>query len=279
MGLWLLLWFQSIETPVLTLFFKVITEVGSDAIYILFVAWLYWCVDSRKGEKWAYLVLGSALLNGMVKIAVKGVRPFQANVGITAIDSTTATGYSFPSGHSQASSAFGSFLALEYKERWIKIVGIGTLLLIGTSRLYLRVHWPTDVLAGWALGACVALLFHYAYERYTLWVKGLVWVFFLISVFWFRDGDQIKLFGLFASVVLGMGLNQRGQPLPIHPFGKGGKRKYTIGIIVVMGMMIGLKALLPVNLNILRYFAVGFTLSYIYPWLFSKGYSKFGRQT
>lgn len=279
MGLWLLLWFQSIENSVLTTFFKIVTDLGSDAIYILFVAWLYWCVDLKKGEKWAYLILGSALLNGIVKLSVKGVRPFDAAVGITAIDTSTATGYSFPSGHSQASSAFGSFLALEYKEKWIKVLGIVTLLLIGVSRLYLRVHWPTDVLAGWALGACVALVFHFAYEKYRLGVKAMVWLFFIVSVFWFRDPDQIKLFGLFVSIVLGMAMNRYGRPLPIHTSGQGGKRKYVIGILLVMGTMGGLKALLPESLNFLRYFAVGFTLSYVYPWIFSKWYSKFGRQT
>ena len=279
MGLWLLLWFQSIENPFLTLFFNVVTELGSDTIYILFVAWLYWCVDSRKGEKWAYLILGSAFLNGIVKLSVKGVRPFQSNIGITAIDTSTATGYSFPSGHSQASSVFGSFLALEYKERWIKVLGIVIFLLIGTSRLYLRVHWPTDVLAGWLLGGMVALLFHFAYEKHKDWVRGLVWFLFIISVFWFRDGDQIKLFGLFTSVMLGMTLNHRLKPLPIHPFGKGGKRKYVLGILIVMVTMLALKVLLPESLNILRYFAVGFTLSYLYPWFFTKGFNKFGRQT
>ncbi len=272
MGLWFLFWLQSIENPVLTVIFKFVTAIGSDTIYILFIAWLYWCVDSKKGEKWAYLVLGSALLNGIVKLSVKELRPFQAGVGITAIDASTATGYSFPSGHSQASSAFGNFLALEYKEKWIKVIGVSIFLIIGFSRLYLRVHWPTDVLAGWILGACIALLFHFCYEKYTLVVKAMVWVFLIASVVWFRDPDQIKLFGLFIAVVIGMGINNHIKPLPIHGFGQGGKRKYILGILVVMFTMLGLKLILPETLNVLRYFAVGFTLSYLYPWIFSKFY-------
>lgn len=274
MEVWFLFWLQSIENPILTVVFKVVTALGSDTLYILFIAWLYWCVDAKKGEKWVYLVLGSALLNGIVKLSVRGLRPFQAGVGLTAIDASTATGYSFPSGHSQASSVFGNFLALEYKEKWIKVTGLSIFLIIGFSRLYLRVHWPIDVLVGWTLGACVALMFHFLYEKYTLWVKALVWGFLLVSVLWFRDPDQIKLFGLFIAVVLGMGINNHINPLPIHGFGKGGKRKYIIGIFVVMATMVGLKALLPETLNMLRYFVVGFTLSYLYPWLFSKCYRK-----
>ncbi len=269
-----MLWLQSIENPILTAFFKLITELGSDTIYIMFIAWLYWCVDSKKGEKWAYLVLGSALLNGIVKLSVRGVRPFQANIGVTAIDASTATGYSFPSGHSQASSVFGNFLALEYKEKWVKVIGISIFLLIGCSRLYLRVHWPIDVLAGWLLGGCVALAFHFLYERHTKLVKGSVWCLLLVSMIGFRDPDQIKLFGLFIAVVLGMGINNRFKALPIHAFGEGGKRKWISGILVVLTVMVGLKAVLPETLNIVRYFAVGFTLSYVYPWIFSKCYRK-----
>lgn len=273
-----MLWLQTIENPVLTALFKSITLLGSDAVYIIFIAWLYWCKDVKKGEKWAYLVLGSALLNGIVKLSFKATRPFLSGVGVTAVDASTATGYSFPSGHSQASSAFGSFLALEYREKWIKAIGIVMFLAIGCSRLYLRVHWPIDVLAGWTLGLTMALIFYFFYEKHEYAVKGMTWVFFLISVLWFRDPDQIKLFGLFSAVIVGMGLSARGHFVKIHPFGKGGKRKLLLGILVVLGTQVGLKMILPESLNVVRYFAIGFNLSYLYPLIFARCYSSIERR-
>jgi undecaprenyl-diphosphatase len=72
---------------------------------------------------------------------------------------------SFPSGHSTASAALWLSLAMvaaslerrtPQKTFWFVIAGV-VVLAVGASRVYLGVHWPTDVLAGWMLGACWAL--------------------------------------------------------------------------------------------------------------------------
>lgn len=272
-----MLWIQSWGNSGLDQLFKIITALGSDSIYILYVAWLYWCVNPKTGEKWAYLILSSALLNGIIKLIFMAPRPFQVNSGILAVDSSTATGYSFPSGHSQASSAFGGFLALENRSKWIKFIGIALFVCIGTSRLYLRVHWPVDVLAGWSFGLAFATIYHFYYDKHPRLFKLLALGLFIISALFFRDPDQIKLMGLFMSVAFGMWYSQKYLPIMVHPFGKGGKRKLFLGIVIIALTMAGLKSALPESLNMLRYGLVGITLSLIYPWVFNRLYLKLKR--
>jgi membrane-associated phospholipid phosphatase len=273
-----MLWIQSWGNPTLDTIFKTITALGSDSIYIVFIAWLYWCVDRKVGEKWVYLILSSAMLNGIVKLSFNAPRPFQVGKGIVAVDTSTATGHSFPSGHSQASATFGGFLAMEYRSKIIKVVGIGMLLAIGLSRLYLRVHWPIDILVGWTLGLCFATFYHYGYDKNPNFFKGLGVLLFFITALFFRDPDQIKLMGLFIAVSFGMWYNDKYLQLPIHTLKQGGLLKLAFGIISIALTMAGLKLILPVSLNMLRYGLVGITLSLVYPWVFTHIYANFNKE-
>jgi undecaprenyl-diphosphatase len=103
---------------------------------------------------------GAILLNYFLKLGFDRPRPDLVP------HLTTAYQASFPSGHSMSSAAtyltLGAMLARVQGRRRLKIyflaLAIVVMVLIGISRVYLGVHWPTDVLAGWAAGAIWALL-------------------------------------------------------------------------------------------------------------------------
>lgn len=145
-----------------------VTMLGEELVYIAILGFLYWGVNKKFGVYVGENLMLALLLNPMIKnlfvrrrpyfdhASVKCLRPVDADADLYDI---AAQGYSFPSGHStNAVTAYGS-LALFGKRRWLTAVGIVLPLLIGLSRVLLGVHYPTDVLVGWALGgAAIALM-------------------------------------------------------------------------------------------------------------------------
>ena len=113
------------------------------------------------------LVLGQFLL----KSIIPRDRPFQAFPDLVQLLISPPSGHSFPSGHTCVSFAAATAIFLARKKLGIPALILAVL--IGFSRAYLFVHWPTDVLAGAVLGVACALLMHYLVPRFTKNVKWL----------------------------------------------------------------------------------------------------------
>lgn len=140
---------------------KVITNFGG-VYFILSFAFILICVLKKKEEKLSVAInlVIITTLNQLLKQILQRPRPTQYRI----IDET---GYSFPSGHSMVSMAFyGYLIYLIYKNvkqlylKWISIIVLGGLiLLIGISRIYLGVHYTSDVLAGFLISIAYLILF------------------------------------------------------------------------------------------------------------------------
>lgn len=263
-----LLWLQALENPVISAIMQGITLIGSEKLYIVFVAWIYWCKDTKQGEKWANMILTSAIVNSSMKLMVDAPRPFEVSTQIKPLAEATATGSSFPSGHSQASANFGTFIALNFKSPLVKLLGILLFLLVGISRLYLRVHFPGDVLVGWLLGIALAGIFFAFYDKAPKAFVVLMFIIMLIGWYHGPDEDLIKLTGLAVSSTLGFWINRKFLRLDVHPFKEGGRRKLGFGVICLLGCLYGLKMLMPEYLDILRYGIVGLVMTVLYPLAF-----------
>ncbi|MDP3177530.1 MAG: phosphatase PAP2 family protein [Spirochaetaceae bacterium] len=154
--------FQGFASPAITAVMGAISFAGSQWFMIGALVAVYWCVDSKRGARMALLVSLSAAFNAVLKIGFAQPRPydFDRSVGLA-----TEETFAFPSGHSQNSATFfGSAMPLFGKGLgWV--LAIGAPLLIGVTRVYLGVHFPTDVLAGWVLGAVFVALERFAGDR------------------------------------------------------------------------------------------------------------------
>lgn len=141
-------------------FMAYITTYGEELLTMMLVAAIYWCISKKQGL-FTLLTWGTGrLLNGFLKVTVCAYRPWIRDARIVPVDGakTTATGYSFPSGHTtNATAVYGSIAMNEKVGKLLRNLMILMIVLVGFSRNWLGVHTPQDVLVG--CGSTIALLF------------------------------------------------------------------------------------------------------------------------
>ena len=143
----LLYFFESVRAPVLDGFFSLITHFGEETLFIAFGLLLFWCVDKKEGYYLLCVGLLGTVLNQLLKLLFRIPRPWVRNPEFTIVESARAgaTGYSFPSGHTQSSIGVYGAIARWTSCRAIRIPCIALCVLVPLSRMYLGVHTPLDV--------------------------------------------------------------------------------------------------------------------------------------
>ena len=202
----ILMYLQSIRNELLTgifTFFTICTEVP---VITVLTAMLYWCINKKAGQRILFALAGSLNINVAVKNIVKMPRPIGTK-GLISLRTQTATGYSFPSGHTQTATTFWTSMITQFKNIWIYIIGILMILGAGISRLYLAVHWPMDVIVGWILGIILRILFiklfDYIDNSKNYYILVIIMLIFGVCTYFVGGEDFYKLFGLYSGFALG----------------------------------------------------------------------------
>lgn len=151
---------NQIATPFLDLLANGASFFGEEMFVIAIVLLTFWNISKQKGFALYVNVLASVLVMGILKAVVRAPRPFVVLEDIAGKRMGTATGYSFPSGHTTTAASFYTSLALLIKKRAFSIIAAIMIVLVGVSRLYLGVHWPNDVFGGLLIGVSISLLLY-----------------------------------------------------------------------------------------------------------------------
>mgnify|MGYP004579434585 FL=1 len=152
-------WFQTLHTPVLDKFMTSVTKLGNAGIFWIILTVLFLLIPKMRKTgvvMAAALIIDLLLCNVLLKNLVARTRPYDVNTGIQLLVAKLRD-YSFPSGHTAAS--FASAAALYFvgeKKLWKPALVLACL--IAVSRLYLYVHYPTDVLGGVVIGIIAGYL-------------------------------------------------------------------------------------------------------------------------
>lgn len=165
-----LLAINSKATPLLDALFRSVTDFGSIGVAVIAVAAAALFMKTRHTYRALFMAVavgGATLLNIVLKFIFERPRPELWQQLIVEHS------FSFPSGHAMASSALAFSLIVLFwrtKQRYVVVaLALVYVLVIGVSRLYLGVHYPTDVLAGWLIsGAWVALVAAIMWRRHEL---------------------------------------------------------------------------------------------------------------
>lgn len=159
--LWLL---EGIRTPFLDKLMQIITYFGQETILVGVICLLYWCVNKKLAYQLGFTYFSAGLVVQTLKISFRIPRPWVLDPDFSAVKSALpgATGYSFPSGHTQGASSFFFPLSIWVKRKWLKVLCILAPLCVGFSRMYLGCHTPKDVLTALIVSAvCTWLMWHF----------------------------------------------------------------------------------------------------------------------
>lgn len=142
--------------PWLTAPMLVLSFLGNEEFYLLVMPALYWCVNPALGLRAGLLLMVSNSLNAALKWAWAMPRPYWFSPEVQGLSSEASFG--LPSGHAQNAAALWGLLAGHTRQRAGQVALVALILLIGISRVYLGVHFITDVLVGWLVGGVLLAL-------------------------------------------------------------------------------------------------------------------------
>ena len=287
---------KEMRTPFFDTFFGLITQLGEELVLIVIFCTIFWCINKRM----AYVLGASFFLSGLLVQGAKPVfrvpRPWIYDPAFFAVEGSTgaATGYAFPSGHTQNGTALFGSLGAQIKNKAIKIVLFTVVALIAFSRLYLGVHYLSDVLVSLAIGiGAIWLALKFITEEpeckkkellmagfiafFALIVIGIVAVLYLTGATEaFQMRDSIIAAGAALGFSVGMFVERnyirfsvKAQNLPVQLV------KVVLGIGGVVAIQEGVRVL-GANLFVdgLRYFLMVIWLVLIFPIIIKKFFTK-----
>ena len=256
--------------------FEFITMFGEEIIMFLLITFVFWCVNKKLGYWLCWCVsLGNILVNS-VKGVVKAERPIGYE-GIRTLREHTATSYSFPSGHTQAATNLYYSLARAFNKKIFWIVAAVLPVLVGVSRLYLGVHWPADVVCGYAIGCIIPLAFWKLFNKFSNRIPLLFFISTVIFIpFCLMTGD---VYDFWKSMGFGIGFAVASyietKYINFEIEGVSFKKKllrFVGGIILLVAVYYGMKLALPKSniVGFVRYLCVPLTAIALWPAIFKK---------
>ena len=150
---------EKIRTPFWNGVMSAVTQLGGEVIFIVAAVVVFWCVSKWEGYYLMTIAFCGTVLNQFLKLSCRVPRPWVQDPNFTIVESARAeaTGYSFPSGHTQNAIGLFGGMARWGGRRWVRLGLTALALVIAFSRMYLGVHTPADVGVSLVLAAALVL--------------------------------------------------------------------------------------------------------------------------
>lgn len=205
MELSILHFIQRFATPLLDNVFLAITVLGEPVAILVPILVIYYCYNKKMGLFLAFSSLTSQGVNAGVKALVGRGRPI-GQPGIRSLRTQTAGGSSMPSGHTQGAVTLLYSIYKFVKQKSMLAVAVVIGAAVALSRLYLGLHWPTDVVAGFLLAMLVSeVCYRLFITTKRPWLLFAVAAAALFLLAWPTKGSAAfyKLTGAFVGLAVG----------------------------------------------------------------------------
>ncbi len=279
----ILKWLEGLRTSFLNVLFESITVLGEETLIILLVVALWFAVDKKLAQQVFFVTATSLSVNGIIKNFAQVPRPFTKGISCVRVD--TATGYSFPSGHTQGFATWSSFFAIKVKKIWLSVL-VGVLItLVAVSRLYLGAHYPSDVIVAVVLGVSLSAFGNYLFVKVKDTKKLYLGTFLIMTPFtayflYVADplfADLFKTFGMIGGMVVVSFLDEKTEPLSYEVAWWKKVIRIVLGVVIAVALKEVIKRMnvfevMPISLFIdaIRYFVVVMAVGVLCPLLFKK---------
>lgn len=284
---------EGIRNPVLDSFFQWITYFGQEICILAVICLFYWCLDKRFAYRLGFIYFSAGLCIQTLKITFRIPRPWILDPEFHPVASAVpaATGYSFPSGHTQGGTCLFVPLALRSRKFWQKCLCILMFLAIGFSRMYLGVHTPKDVFTAMAVSLFfTAIIWKFGdslleENRYTKMISVILLILSCLTAFYalllFRQNIIEVKYAADCCKAAGAGLGFAAGFYLERTYLNFCSRcrnvshllqRMTIGLLLTLVLKLTLKFFLGDTLfmELLQYFFVVLFVMYGYPFLFTK---------
>lgn len=280
------------RTPAADLLFQGITYLAQEVFVVAVICWMFWCSDKRFAYSLGFTYFTSGLLVQGLKITFRIPRPWILDPGFQPVASALpgATGYSFPSGHTQSITALFGTIAMSLRKGFQKLLCFLVIFAVMFSRMYLGCHTPMDVCASFAVTmACVLINHCFFHIKDSLnGHEGLISVLmasacFLLTAYAVileRNGtislsyaeDCLKASGAGTAFSVGYYIERRFIRFHAPETFRKKLLRLCIGLSAALLLQQGLKPILGTSLcaSFIRYFITVAWILILYPWLFSR---------
>lgn len=275
-------WIAGWRVPFLDALFGILTYAGSEILFIVFAMTVLWCMDKKRGYYLLFCGFFGLTTVQVLKMAFRIPRPWVLDSNFQIVESARAgaTGYSFPSGHTQNAVTLYGGLAVSSRRKWMRVGGWVLCVLIAFSRMYLGVHTPLDVGVSFAIGVCVVLLTRLLTERLS-GTRGGLWFLIgaamlltlgnllFVELYAFPADvdpvnyqDAVKVAWQILGMVLGLAVAYAADRYGTHYRTDAVWWGQILKVALGLGLMLGLRAALKAPLNALFGLRVGVCVRY-----------------
>lgn len=284
---------ESIRTPLLDRLFLLLTFFGEEVLVLAIICFLYWCYNKRLAYRICFSFFTSGLLVQTLKITFRVPRPWIKDPSFVPVEEavSTATGYSFPSGHTQCATALYSTFAWNTKKNRNRIICFIIIFSVMLSRMYLGVHTLQDVLVSFGLTLILSYGTNYLINRFELLDKNYKITALILSIISIIVAvySLILLRGSIidtkyaadcckaAGAGIGFSLGWYIESTYIRFDEKAASPskqviKFLIGIGIAVLLKVGLKFILGSTIlaDMLRYFILVLWITIVYPYLLKR---------